>query len=118
MNKDNITMAEGLRKKLGKAIEILDPGTIKPNEIGSLMKVAVDLEKQARIDTIAQEELRSQLLGGDTENPNLKKSVTKQDDLAEIVGILLKSGALTNITQIGVRTTETKTTETIVKGDD
>ena len=55
----------------------------------------------------------------DTENPELKKAPTKQSDLSEVVGILLKAGALGDITQIGVKQTETKTTTTqVVVQDD
>ena len=66
------------------------------------------MERKARLDTIEQEELRRDSLV-DTENPDLKKSPTQQSDLSEVVGILLKAGALGDITQIGVR--QTKTTE-------
>lgn len=112
MNKEHVDMAAKLRKKLDAAIESIDPLSLKPGEIASLAKLASEMERKARVDTIAQEELRRDLMV-DTENPDLKKSPTKQTDLSEVVGILLKAGALGDITQIGVR--QTQTTEVVVK---
>jgi len=116
MNKDHIAMAVKLREKMNQAIGYIEPATLKPSELNSLMKTMADLEKRARMD---QMDVESQLSDGfvDHENPNLKKSPTKQGDLSEVVSILLKAGALGDITQIGVRQTETKTTEIIAKGD-
>ncbi len=108
MNKEHVDMATSLREKLKKAIEIIDPVALKPSEISSLAKLSTELERKARIDTIAQEEARQPLLV-DTGNPNLKKNETKKDDLKEVMDILLKAGALGDITHIGVR--HTKTTE-------
>lgn len=106
MNKDHVDMAAMLRSKLSTAIEAIDPLSLKPGEIASLAKLAAEMERKARVDTIAQEELRRDSMV-DTENPDLKKSPTKQSDLSEVVGILLKAGALGDITQIGVRQTNT-----------
>lgn len=116
MNKDHVDMAARLRAKLSTAIDLIEPTTLKPGEIASLARLASEMERKARIDTIAQEEMRRELLV-DTENPNIKKSPTKQSDLSEVVGILLKAGALGDITQIGVRQTETKVTEVVMKDD-
>lgn len=113
MNKDHVDMAARLRAKLGKAIDMIDPTNLKPGEIASLARLAADMERKARIDTIAQEEMRRELVVSN-ENPELKKSETKQSDLSEVVGILLKAGALGDITTIGVK--ETKTTQ-VVLGD-
>lgn len=115
MNKEHVDMAAKLRKKLDAAIESIDPLSLKPGEIASLAKLASEMERKARVDTIAQEELRRDSLV-DTENPDLKKSPTKQADLSEVVGILLKAGALGDITQIGVR--QTQTTEVVVRDTD
>ena len=113
MNKEHVDMAAKLRSKLSTAIDMIDPMSLKPGEIASLAKLAADMERKARLDTIEQEELRrdSQV---DTENPGLKKSPTQQSDLSEVVGILLKAGALGDITQIGVR----QTTEVVVADAD
>lgn len=108
MNKEHVDMAAKLRSKLSTAIDMIDPMSLKPGEIASLAKLAASMERKARTDTIAQEEMRRDALV-DTENPDIKKSLTKQADLSEVVGILLKAGALGDITQIGVR--QTKTTE-------
>lgn len=108
MNKEHVDMAAKLRAKLSTAIDSIDPYSLKPGEIASLAKLSADMERKARTDTIAQEEMRRDAMV-DTENPDLKKSPTKQTDLSEVVGILLKAGALGDITQIGVR--QTKTTE-------
>ena len=114
MNKDHVDMAARLRAKLSSAIDQIEPSALKPGEIATLAKLAADMERKARLDTIDQEELRRELVV-DAENPELKKSPTKANDLSEVVGILLKAGALGDITQIGVRRTET--TEVVVKED-
>lgn len=106
MNKEHVDMAAKLRSKLNTAIDLIDPMALKPSEIASLAKLSAEMERKARVDTIAQEELRSNSLV-DTDNPDLKKSPTKQADLGEVVNILLKAGALGDITQIGVRQTQT-----------
>lgn len=104
MNKDHVDMAARLRSKLSAAIDVIEPAALKPGEIASLAKLASDMERKARIDTIAQEEFRSNALAG-ADNPDLKKKPTKQSDLSEVVGILLKAGVLGDITQVGVRQT-------------
>jgi hypothetical protein len=114
MNKEHIDMATKLRDKLGTAINAIDPATLKPSDIASLMKLSTELERKARLDTEAQEELRSNLLV-DTNNPELKKVQTKQGDLSEVVQILMKAGALKSITAIGVKET---TREVVAQLDD
>lgn len=111
MNKDHVDMAARLRQKLSSAIDQIDPFTLKPGEIASLARLAADMERKARIDTISQEEMRRELLV-DTENPELKKTATKQSDLSEVVSILMKAGALGDLSVIGVK--ETKTTQVVV----
>lgn len=111
MNKEHIDMAQRLRAKLSTAIDELDPHTLKPSELGSLMKLVTDLEKKARMDTVEQEAKQADMFV-DHDNPELKKSPTKQGDLSEVVQILLKAGALGDITTIGVK--ETKTTQVVV----
>lgn len=108
MNKSHIDMATSLRNKLASAIDMIEPVALKPSDIASLMRISADLERKARIDTIAQEELVHDLTS-DNDNPNLKKAPTKQSDLSEVVQILMKSGALGQIAGIGIK--ETKTTE-------
>lgn len=115
MNKDHVDMAARLRAKLSSAIDMIDPTTLKPGEIASLARLAGDMERKARVDSIAQEEIRRDMMV-DTENPELKKSATKQSDLSEVVGILLKAGALGDVSAIGVK--ETKTTQVVVADRD
>ena len=81
MNKEHVDMAKTLRSKLNVAIDMINPETLKPGEISSLAKLATEMERKARIDTIAQEEMRNSLLV-DTENPEIKKIPTKQADIA------------------------------------
>lgn len=115
MNKQHIDMAAKLRAKLDAAIEGLNPYELKPSDINSLLKTVTELEKKARIDMLEREAL----IGDgfvDNDNPELKKSPTKQNDLGEVVKILLNAGALGDITQIGVRKTET--TELVMRDGD
>ena len=117
MNADHIAMATKLRDKLQVAIDSIDPVGLKPGEINSLMKTMAELERKARTDTIAVEAMRADGFV-DADNPELKKSPTKQADLSEVLSILMKAGALGDVSQLGVRTTETKVTEVVMKGDD
>lgn len=112
MNKDHVDMAARLRGKLSDAIDNIDPLALKPGEIASLAKLASEMERKARVDTIAQEEMLRDM-SVDNENPELKKSPTKQADLSEVLGILIKAGALGDAAAIGVR----QTTEVVVKNE-
>jgi hypothetical protein len=116
MNREHVDMAKRMRDKLSLAIDKIQPDNLKPAEIASLTKVAAELERKARIDTLSQEELKRDLVV-DTSNPDLKKSQTKQGDLAEVVQILMKAGALGSITAIGVKETTTTTREVVAKGE-
>lgn len=117
MNADHIAMAAKLRQKMHTAIDNIDPFSLKPGEISGLMKTMAELERKARTDTMSVEAMQADGFV-DADNPELKKSPTKQSDLSEVVGILLKAGALGDITQIGVRQTETRVTEIVARGDD
>ena len=117
MNADHIAMAAKLRAKIDAAIDGIRPEELKPGEINSLMKTMTELERKARVDTLQLESSRGEGFV-DADNPELRKSPTKQSDLSEVIGILLNAGALGDITQIGVRQTETKVTEIVAKGDD
>lgn len=119
MNAEHISMAQRMRDKLSVAIDNIDPLTLKPSEITQLAKLATDLESKAQLSAQAQEEQQAAqvvVAGGAVTNPDEKNSPTKQSDLAEVVGILLKTGALGSITQIGVR--ETTTREVVAKSAD
>lgn len=115
MNAEHIDMASRLRSKMSLAIDCVDPTTLKPSELATLLKVATELERKARLDVMETEDLRRGSMSIESENPNLKKSPTKQGDLGEVVKILLNAGALGSVTQIGVR--ETTTREFVARDD-
>lgn len=117
MNREHIDMATRMRAKLSQAIDAIDPLTLKPSEINGLMKTVTDLEKRAHLDTMSLEAQQSEGFV-DADNPEIKKSPTKQGDLSEVVSILLSAGALGDITQIGVRQVKTETTEVIMRDSD
>jgi hypothetical protein len=120
MNREHVDMARTLREKLRLAINMVDPSSLKPSDLNSLLKTATELEKKAHLDSISQEEMLHTTMadGLVDENPDLKVSTTKQGDLGEVVKILLNAGALGDITQIGVRRTTTTTEELVAKGDE
>lgn len=107
MNAAHISMAEKLREKMSVAIDNIDPFALKPGELATLFKLSAELERKARVDEIAQDEMLRDIAHGG-ENPNLKRSPTKQSDLAEVIKILSTAGALGEITHIGVRETTTR----------
>ena len=109
-------MAQRLRDKMSMAIDNIDPMLVKPAEIGSLMRVASELERKARVDEIAQDEMRLDMVRGAEGNPDLKNSPTKTSDMAEVLSILMSSGALGSATQVGVR--ETVTREIVAKNEE
>lgn len=117
MNADHISMASKLREKLNIAIDNIDPFGLKPGELNSLMKTMAELERKAHTDTMAIETMRAEGFV-DADNPELKKSPTKQGDLGEVLSILMKAGALGDLSAVGVRTTETKVTEIVAKNND
>ena len=112
MNAEHISMAQRLRDKMSKAIDNIDPATLKASELSSLMKLATDLERRAQVDAQAQEQLVAGQLVDASENANIKKSPTKQGDLGEVLQILISTGALGPSAQLGVR--ETTTTRELV----
>lgn len=116
MNKEHVDMAKELRGKLNTAIKNISTTEIKPGEIATLMRAMADLERQARIDTVNQEETLRMLMRGD-ENPALKKNVAKSSDLTDVVRVLVDAGVLGDITQVGVRSTKTETTEMLLTND-
>lgn len=113
MNADHISMANKLRAKMHLAIDNIDPYSIKPGELSSLLKTMAEIERKAHLEALSVETQQGDDFV-DAENPNLKKSPTKQNDLSEVVSILLQAGALGDITQIGVR----QTTEVVMRDND
>ena len=113
MNQEYIDAAEQLRHKLREAVEMVNPVALaaKPSDLVAVAKLADDMERRARIDAGTRiNELATLNGGGDSEQA--KKQLTKKDDLGEVVKILMESGALGSITQIGMR--ETTTRETVL----
>lgn len=113
MNQEYIDAAEQLRHKLREAVAMVNPTALaaKPSDLVAVAKLADDMERRARIDAGTRiNELATLNGGGDSEQA--KKQLTKKDDLADVVKILMESGALGSITQIGVR--ETTTRETVL----
>lgn len=86
MNEKQLTMTQTIQEKLGKAIEILDPKLLKPNEIVSLFKVATELER--RITTYVEEQVTSTAMESSTKQQNM----TKTEDMSEVIEILKKTG--------------------------
>lgn len=113
MNQEYINAAEALRHKLREAVDMVNPVALasKPSDLVAVAKLADDMERRARIDAGTRINELAELNGGG-ESENAKKKLTKKDDLAEVVKILMDSGALGSITQIGVR--ETTTRETVL----
>lgn len=109
MNKKHVDMAATLNDKLAKAIENIDPYSLSPRELNSLMKTATELERKGRLDQSGD---ASGLQLGD-DNPDLKDADVKTSDINEIVKILGAAGVLGNA---GVR--QTVTTEVVVKDGD
>lgn len=115
MNAGYIDISKTLREKLTTAVDSIVPELLKPGEIATLLKTAAELERKAQVDNVSQRELMGDL-NKDAENPNLKKGMTKKDDLGDVVKILAEAGVLGSITQIGVR--QTTTTEVLAKTND
>jgi hypothetical protein len=111
MNKEHIEMATALNSKIKMAIEAINPQTCKPSEIASLMKTATELERKARIDTEAQEELQRDLFV-DPEQKKQKK-IADKNDLSEVAQILAAAGVLPGFKVVKTTTTEITTDNVI-----
>ena len=107
MNKIHIDMATALNKKLEKAIQNIDPNTLEPKDIKGLLQLSSELERKARLNSPI---INGPKLGD--ENPNLKDSPTKIEDLNEVLQILGNAGVFKTV---GVK--QTKTTEVVVMED-
>lgn len=109
MNKQHVDMAVRLNEKISKAIDMIDPYSVSPREISSLIKTATELERKGRLDQVVP----GTGLNSADENPDLKKGQVKADDMAEIIKILTGAGVLGDY---GVK--QTVTTEVVVRGDE
>lgn len=105
MNKRHIEMATALNEKLTTAINAIDPYELEPKDIKGLLQLSAELERKARLHN--SDVIRPELAD---ENPNLKESPTKTEDLKEVLDILVKANVFK---AIGVK--KTTTTEVVVK---
>lgn len=105
MNKKHIEMAQALNEKLTTAINAIDPYELEPKDIKGLLQLSAELERKARLHN--PDVIRPELAD---ENPNLKESPTKTEDLKEVLDILVKANVFK---AIGVK--KTTTTEVVVK---
>ena len=114
MNKQHITMATTINSKLSSAIDRIDPDALKPGELVALAKLATELERKARVDTVAQEQMMRQATAIEQESGVTESKKTKTGDLSEVVSILMSAGALGKIGDIGIK----QTTEVVLRKDD
>lgn len=115
MNDKRIEMAQRIDDKISKAIDIIDVGTLKPNELVSLLKLSNEMERQAQ--TYVAEAVPNNVV----ETKTSDQRQTKKEDVTDILDILGKAGLMELISPsaMGVRQVTTTTTETqvIVKGE-
>lgn len=111
MNMKQIDIASALQDKIGMAVDQLDPASLRPGEIATLMKASAEMERKARVDDLTQSALLTDLTQGPS-NSGEKVAPTKQGDINEVLRILQSAGALPG-TLAGVKTTTT--TEVVVK---
>lgn len=102
MHDKHINMAKNLTDKLDEYIEGLSTEEINVNSLPALMKMATELEKQARIDKIDAEDTGKPGIDGD--NPMLKKVDVKQKDVTDILQVLKGAGIVGAGSKIGVET--------------
>lgn len=107
MNEKQLVMAKTIQEKLKTAIENLDPLTLRPNEVVNLFKVATELER--KVTTYVDEKVNSELEGAKSK----QVSLTRPEDLSEVVSILKKTGLLDGRT-IGIE----QTTRVVAKEND
>lgn len=111
MNKQHVDMSKAINDKIARAIELMDPTTMKPSDIKGLLALTAELERKARLDDTA---VKAPAVIDD--NPELREAKVDMTDLSEIVGILAGAGLLSQIGGQGtVQITETKTT--VIKGE-
>lgn len=119
MNAKHIKMATDLNEKLEKAIVGIDPALLKPSDIASLAKLATDLERKARLDTITQETaIQETAMVPEGENPELLKKLTKQDDMKSVLKILVDAGVFNGLQGAGMKTTTTTEVAMTAKNGD
>ncbi len=107
MNTKQLSMSQNILNKLGEAINYIDPATLRPGEIVNLFKVATELER--KITTYVDETVANEGAGVKSK----QVSLTKPEDLGEVLSILQKTGVLDGKT-IGIE----QTTRFVAKEND
>ena len=108
INTAQLNHANKMMELVGKALEVLQPEYMKPNEIVSMAKLAADMQR--KVVEYKPEQIEQP---GMTDRTTAKQELTKKEDLTEIAEILIKTGALTGKT-IGIE----QSTKLVVKGGD
>ncbi len=107
MNQKQLSMSQRILDKLGVAIDAIDPLTLRPGEIVNLFKTATELER--RITTYVDETVENESTGSKAK----QVSLTKPEDMGEILQILQKTGVLEGKT-LGIE----QTTRFVAKEND
>lgn len=98
MNESQLSMSKAIMAKLSTAIDCIEPETLRPGEIVNLFKVATELER--RITTYVEETVATDI----AEAKSKQVSLTKPEDINEVLQILQKTGLLDGRT-IGIEQT-------------
>ena len=109
MNARQVGMAKTLQDKLKTAIDSLEPALLRPGEIVQLLKVSAELER--RIVTATPEKVE----GTSADVKQRQSTLTKPEDMNEIVSILAKTGVLPGQ---GIAVEQTTTTRIVAKGEE
>lgn len=108
MNARQLDMACRLQEKIATGIDYIDPMTLKPTELGNLMKLSTELER--RIKIAAPERVQ----GAVEEAGKARETMTKAADLSSVISILQQAGVLDGKT-VGV---EQQTTTRLLAKDE
>lgn len=109
MNRVQLQQAQQLRCVIGEAITMLDPATLKPNEIANLMKLANQTEHD--IITAMPEKVENQVLSATEAQSQSKR--TEVNAIGEILNIMANCGALGS-SIVGIEKKTVTTTERLV----
>lgn len=97
MNERHIRMSVELNKKMETAINLLNPNELKPSELKSLMNMATELERKARVDIVEVEATRpkdSSIAVAE------EKAEVPKEDMTQVLEILMKAGVLKGVRQL------------------
>lgn len=111
MNRQQLEQARMLRAKVTEALDYLDPATLKPNELATLMKLANEQER--RIVEAVPEKVEGQ--AAITSDAAAESRRTDAANVNEILSIMAAAGALgKNI--LGVEKQTVTTERVVLKG--